>query len=120
MDVQLELAQHLVDAGLALGRRGVGGEAELGRVLEGLLDGQLLVQDVVLRDQTDALTQLGELLVEVPVVVEDLALVGGAVAGEGLEERGLAGAGRADDRDQRLLGDAEGDVLEDLLCRRRR
>ena len=71
VDVELELAQHLVDPGLALGGRGVAGEAELGGVLERLLDGQLLVQDVVLRDQTDALAQLGELLVEVAVVVED-------------------------------------------------
>ncbi|MEY9489522.1 hypothetical protein RKD26_005316 [Streptomyces calvus] len=92
MDVELELAQHLVDPGVALGGRGVGGEAQLGRVLQGLLDGQFLVQDVVLRDQTDALTQLGELLVEVPVVVEDLALVGGPVAGERLEQGRLAGS----------------------------
>lgn len=116
VDVELQLAEDLVDPGLPLGLRGVRGEAELGRVLEGLLDGQLLVQDVVLRDQTDALPQLGELLVEVPVVVEDVALVGGAVAGERLEQRRLAGAGGADHRDDRLLRDAEGDVLEDLLA----
>ncbi|MER7220837.1 PDZ domain-containing protein, partial [Streptomyces eurythermus] len=34
---------HLVDAGVALLRRGVGGEAQLGRVLQGLLHGQLVV-----------------------------------------------------------------------------
>ncbi len=116
VDVELELAQHLVDAGLALGARGVGGEAQLGRVLQGPLDGQLLVQDVVLRHESDALAQLGELLVEVPVVVEDVALVGGAVAGQRLEQRRLAGTGGADHRDQRLLGNAEGDVPQDLLA----
>ena len=116
VDVQLELAQHLVDALLALVLGGVGGEAQLGRVLQRLLDGQLLVQDVVLRDQTDALAQLGELLVQVPVVVEDVALVGGPVAGERLEQGGLSGARGADDRDEGLLGDAEGDVLEDVLA----
>ena len=36
VDVELELAQHLVDAGVALGLGGVAGEAQLGRVLEGL------------------------------------------------------------------------------------
>ncbi|CAM5647710.1 hypothetical protein SGRIM119S_07092 [Streptomyces griseorubiginosus] len=92
------------------------GKRKLGRVLQGLLDGQLLVQDVVLRDQTDALAQLGELLVEVAVVVEDVALVGGPVAGECLEQGRLAGTGRSDDRDQGLLRDTEGDVLEDLLA----
>ena len=74
------------------------------------------MQDVVLRDQTDALTQLGELLVQVPVVVEDVTLVGGAVARECLQQGGLAGARGADDRDERLLRDAEGDVLQDLLA----
>ncbi|SCF76177.1 hypothetical protein GA0115255_105493, partial [Streptomyces sp. Ncost-T6T-2b] len=116
VDVELELGEDLGDPGLALGLGGVRGEAELGRVLEGLGDGQFLVQDVVLRDQTDALAQLGELLVQVSVVVEDVTLVGGPVAGERLEQGGLSGTGRADDRDQRLLGDTEGDVLEDLLA----
>ena len=92
------------------------GKRSLAAYRSALRDGQFLVQDVVLRDQADALAQLGELLVEVPVVVEDVALVGGPVAGERLEQGGLAGARRADDGDQGLLGDAEGDVLEDVLA----
>lgn len=112
----LSSRSFLVDAGGALGLGGVAREAELGRVLEGGADAQLLVQDVVLRDQADALAELRELLVQVAVVVEDVALVGRAVAGQRLEQRGLAGAGGADDADQRLLRDAEGDVPEDLLA----
>ncbi len=74
------------------------------------------MQDLRLRDEADARAQLGELLVQVAAVVEDVAAVGRAVAGEGAQQGRLAGAGRADDRDQGLLRDAEADVVEqDLL-----
>ena len=87
---QAEFADHLVDPGPALGLRGVLREAQLGGVAEGPAHGQLGVQDVVLRHQADALAQLGVVAVEVAAVVEHGALVGGAQAGEGVEQRGLA------------------------------
>ncbi|GHI27984.1 hypothetical protein Shyd_93550 [Streptomyces hydrogenans] len=65
-----QFADHLLHARVALGGRRVPGEAQLGRVREGAPDGQLEVQDVVLRDEPDALAQLGVVPVEVATVVE--------------------------------------------------
>ena len=74
------------------------------------------MQDVVLRDQADALAQLGVVAVEVAAVVEDRAVVGGAQPGERAEQGGLAGAAGADDGEQALLRDREGHVVEQDLA----
>ena len=76
--LQAELGDHLVDAFGALAVLGVAGEAQLGGVGQRAADGELGVQDVVLRDQADALPQLGVVLVQVAAVVADRALVGRA------------------------------------------
>jgi hypothetical protein len=52
-------------------------------------------------------------LVEVVAVVQHAATGGGADAGEGVEEGGLAGAAAADDGDELAGVDREGDVGED-------
>ncbi|CAM5571155.1 hypothetical protein SANTM175S_08830 [Streptomyces antimycoticus] len=57
---QAEFADDLGDPRLPLRLRGVLREAEFGGVTEGVAHGQLGVQDVVLRDEADALAQLGE------------------------------------------------------------
>ncbi|MDH6456241.1 hypothetical protein M2155_008740 [Streptomyces sp. SAI-119] len=114
--LQTEFADDLVDAFAALGLRGVLREAQFGGVGQGAADGQLGVQDVVLRDQADALAQFGVVAVEVAAVVEDGAVVGGALAGEGIEEGGLAGAARAHDGEQALLPHREGHVVQQRLA----
>jgi hypothetical protein len=113
---QAQFTDHLVDPGPPLGFGGVLREAQLGGVGEGFADGQLGVQDVVLRDEADALAQLGVVPVEVAAVVEDGAVVGGPLAGEGVEERGLAGAARADDGEQALLPHRERHVVQQRLA----
>ena len=106
----------LVDPGLPLGLRGVLREAQLGGVGEGAAHGQLGVQDVVLRYEADALAQLGVVAVQVAAVVQDRAPVGGALAGQGVEQRGLSGAAGSDDGEQALLADGEGDPVEERLA----
>ena len=100
--------------------RGVGGEAQLGGVLQRAADGQLGVQDVVLRDQADAVPQLGVVLVQVAVVVEDGARVRGPHARHRAEQGGLACAARADDADQAFLRQREGHPVEQHLAARHR
>ncbi len=109
---EAEFVDHLGDAGGAFGGRGVIGEAQFGGVGEGLPDGQLGVQDVVLRNQSDALAQFGVVAVQVAAVVADGSAVGGAQPGERVEQGGFAGAAGSGDGEQALLADREGDVVE--------
>jgi hypothetical protein len=113
---QAQLLYDLVDPGPALGLRGVLREAQLGGVGEGPPHGQLGVQDVVLRYESDALAQLGVVAVQVAAVVQDRAPVGGALAGQGVEQRGLSGAAGPDDGEQAFLADGEGDPVEERLA----
>lgn len=112
---EAQFADHLVHSRLPLGLRGVLREAEFGGVGEGPADGQLGVQDVVLRDQADALAQFGVVAVEVAAVVEDRAAVGGALTGEGVQEGGLAGAARADHGEEAFLADRKRHLVEERL-----
>ena len=70
----------------------------------------------VLRDQPDPVPQLGVVLVQVAVVVQHDAPVGGAHPGQRAEQSGLARATGADDADQAPLGDREADVVQQDLA----
>lgn len=107
-----ELGEHLVDAAGPLRSRDVGREAQAPREREGPSDLELAVQHVVLGDEADAMAQLGVVAVEVPAVVEDLARVGRAQAGERGQQRGLARTRGADDAEQRPLRQGEADVVD--------
>ena len=104
---QAQFPDDLVDPGPALVLGGVLREAQLGGIGEGASYGQLGVQDVVLRYEADALAQLGVVAVQVAAVVQDRAPVGGALAGQGVEQRGLSGAAGPDDGEQALLADGK-------------
>lgn len=110
--LKAQLADHLVDPLPPLGLRRVLGEAELGGVREGSARGQPGVQDVVLRDQADALAQLRVVVVVIAALVQDRARVGGPLPGEGVQQGGLAGAAGGDDGEETFLADGKGDPVE--------
>jgi hypothetical protein len=91
---ETELGDHLLHAAGAFLRGHVGWEAELGCVLEGSADRQLGMQDVVLGDVADAPAQFVVEAIEVPPVVEDVALGGRLVPGEGLGRSPTGGSVR--------------------------
>lgn len=113
---EAEFTDHLVDPGLAFGLGGVLREAQFGGVGEGAPDGELGVQDVVLRDEADTAAQLGVVAVEVAPVVQDGAPVGGAQAGQCAEQGGFAGSAGAHDGEQAFGTDREGDLVEEGLA----
>lgn len=113
--LEAQLADHLVDPGPALRLRGVLREAQLCGVREGFAHGQLRVQDVVLRDEADALAQFGVVTVEVAAVVQDRAAVGGTLTCQGVQERGLPGAARAHDGEQAFLADRKRHLVQECL-----
>lgn len=114
--VEAEFADHLVHPPPAFGLRGVLREAQFGGVHEGAPDGELGVEDVVLRHEPDAAAQFGVVAVEVAAVVEDGPPVGGAQAGEGAEQGGLAGSAGADDGEQAFGAHGEGHLVEEGLA----
>ena len=108
--------QVLQDLGDALGPLLLGhvlGEAQLGGVLEGLAHGEIGVNDVVLGDHADHIAQHLVVLVHVHAVEQDLALLGLLLAGQGLEQGGLAGSGGADDGEELVAGQGEGDAVQE-------
>ena len=115
---EAQLADHLVDAAGALVGADVVGEAQLGGVPERAADGELRMQDVVLRDEPDALAELVVVGVEVAARVLDAALVGRPEPRQRLEQRRLARSAGPDDREQALRLQAEPDAVEELLALR--
>src|SRR5206468_6559232 len=67
-------------------------------------------------DEADPVPQLRVVRVQVAVVVEDAAAVGGPHAGQRAEQGGLAGAAGADDPQQAALAEREADVVEQDLA----
>jgi hypothetical protein len=83
---QTELGDHLVDTAGALVGPGVVGEAQLGGVAERPPDGELQMEDVVLRHEPDALAELVVVGVEISARVLDAALVGRPEPGQRREQ----------------------------------
>ena len=119
-----EVAQRLVDAPVDLLLRVVRRQAEARRVLHRLEHRELGVHDVVLRDVADAPAERVVDGVEVLAVDADLPARRRQVAVEREEQRRLAGARRAHQRDHVARQRLEGDVIEEHLhlrpCRRDR
>ena len=106
--------------------------ADLGLGLLGVLaqrEGDVVVEvhraehRAVLEQHAEELADLVELLLgaarDVGALDEDRALVGLEQADEGLEEHGLAGAGRAEHHADLARGDRQGDVAPDELLAER-
>ena len=109
---QVKILQDLGDALAPLGLGHVLGEAQLSGVLEGLADSEGRVDDVALGDHADLVAHDRVVLVHVQPVEEHLALLGLLLAGEGLEQRRLPGSRRADDGQQLVARQREGDAVE--------
>ena len=120
--LEAEVAERLVDAAVDLLLGVVGRQAEARRVLHGLEDRELGVHDVVLRDVADAPAERVVDGVEVLAVDAHLPAGGRQVAVEREQQRGLAGARGAHQRDHVARQRLEGDVVEQDLhlrpCRR--
>jgi hypothetical protein len=109
---QVELGDHRLGS-LGAGRAGdVVRQAQGGRVAQRLPQGQLIVQDVFLRDETDPVPHLVVRRVEVDAVDEHLPLVGGATAGQRPQQGRLAGTTGPDDGDQAAGRHRERDIGE--------
>ena len=116
--VRLEFLEHLGDDLGAIGFAGVGRQPQLGGVAQRLVDRQLAVHDVVLRDHPDPAAQRRVLGVDVVAFEGDRAGAGAGVSGDQPRQRGLARAGPADDRGQRAGPGGQRDVVQQLPCRR--
>ena len=90
----------------------VGRHAEPRGVTQGRRERKVGVDDVVLWDVTDGVTDCGAVLCDVEAVVAHVPESAEPDAGEHLEQRRLAGAAAADDRDQLAWFDREGDVAQ--------
>lgn len=110
---QVEILEDLGDPVPALLLGHVLGEAELGGVVHRLLDGERLVDDIVLGDHADLVAHDRVVVVDVDPVEEHLAVLSLLLAGEGLEEGGLARPGGADDGEQLVAGQGEGHAVEE-------
>ncbi len=111
-----EFRQHLVHAAVAFGLARVPREPQFRGITKRAAGRQLRVEDVFLRDKPDPVPQLGVVLVQVAVVVQDAAAVGGPHPGQRAEQGGLPRAAGADDPEQAALTEREGDVVEQDLA----
>ena len=108
----VEVLQDLGNALTPLGLGDVLGEAQLGGVFQGLADGERGVDDVALGDHADLVAHDRVVLVDVQPVEEHLALLSLLLAGEGLEQRRLSRSRWADDGQQLVARQGEGDAVE--------
>ena len=98
---EAEVGENLVDPGPAFLLVRIG-EAELGPEGERLVDGQLVVEDVVLGDVADAVPQGAEVGVEIAAVEADRPGGRRFDAGDRLEQCRLACPARAEDGEERV------------------
>src|SRR6476646_8883672 len=97
--------------------RGSGlGQAQRGGVAQGALERKVSVDDVVLRYVAEQPAEAVEVLVEVYAVESHLAALGGPDARQRLEERRLARAAAADNRDELTRFHRERHALQHLLA----
>ena len=109
---QVKILQYLGDAPAPLGLGHVLGETQLSGVLKGLADSEGRVNDVALGDHADLVAHDRVVLVHVQPVEENLALLGLLLTGEGLEQRRLPCSRRADDGQQLVARQGEGDAVK--------
>ena len=109
---QVEVLQDLGNALTPFGLGDVLGESQLGGVLQGLADSERRVDDVALRYHTDLVAHDRIVLVHVQAVEEHLALLGLLLAGEGLEQRRLSRSRWADNGQELVARQGEGNAIE--------
>ncbi len=109
---ELEFAEHPGDHLVAVGTGGVRWQPQFGGVAEGLTDGELPVEHVVLGNETDPGAQ--RLVFGVHAVAVELHDPVGGIAGAGddLGHGGFARAGGADDGGERAGRRGQGDVVQ--------
>ena len=111
---QAELDEFALDAPGAVPAGEMGG-ADGGGELEVFLDGEVLVEGVVLGDVRNEAFEFVELRVEGLAVEQDLALAGLELSGDGPHERGFAAAAGAHHADHLAPAHMEGDAVEAAL-----
>ena len=112
---QLEFLEDLGHDLLSVGFAGVGWQPQFGGVAECLVDRELAVHHVVLGDHPDPAAHRRVLGVDVVALEGHRAGGGTGVAGDQPRQRGLAGAGPADDGGQRPGTRGQRDVIQQLL-----
>ena len=113
--VEPQLGQLAVDAALAFAAGEVGG-ADRGREAQVLLDGELFVEGVVLRDVGDVLEEGVEIPVEGALVELDLPGDRGELAGQGPQQSALAASARPHDADHLAPLDVEGEAVQGVVA----
>ena len=108
---EAELVEGLREQAVEFVRRGGGGEAQARGEAQGLPDGQVEVDDVVLGNEAEG----GWLVIGVNVLAIDLdgAALGLAQSGEGVEQRGFARAAWTDEAVKARGLDVDGDAVQD-------
>ena len=113
---QVEFLEHLRDDLGAFLFAGVRRQSQLGGVTQRLVDRQLPVHHVVLRDHPDSAAHRRVLGVDVVALERDRSGAGAGVSGDQPRQRGLARAGPPDDRGQRARPRREGDSVQEFLA----
>ena len=111
---QIEIVQYFVDARIALFLGGVGRHAQLGGIVERLVDGQLHMDDVALGHKTDVVADGIEVLVDVEFVDVNIAVGGRTVAGDGIDQGRFAATALADDDDKFSRLKDNGNILQNV------
>ncbi len=100
MIAQVELLEHAVHRAAAFVGGGVG-QPQFGRIAQRLIDGQVVMHDIVLGNQPDSAAQRRILGVHVVSLETHPTARGCYRSTDQFRQRRLTGAGRADDRRQR-------------------
>ena len=111
---QVEILEHLQDALVPLGRGRILGHAQLGGKVERLVDRQLHVDDVFLRHVTDLVADGVEVLVDIDVVDEYLAMRGGAISRDRIDQGGFPAAALSHDHDKFTRLEDQRDILQQV------
>jgi len=113
---QAQLAKDLHDALVAFLPGGVGWHPQLSRIVQGLVDRQLAVDDVLLRHIPHLAAVFIDVGIEVPPVDQNPRprTVGGVETGQGVHKSGFAGAAGPHQGHKLLRIDRDGDTLEDI------
>ncbi len=114
MALQLHHAQHFLNACLQLGFLRVGRQTQAGGVEEGLIDGELHMDDVALRDIAEQLAKAIEVAIKIFAVGQHLAAGRRTPAVQAIHERAFARAARPEQADELAWFDGQVNVVEQL------
>ncbi len=94
--------------------RGVLWHAQLGGKIQRLVDRQLHVDDVFLRHVADLVADGIEVLIDIDIVDEHLAVRGGAVTGDGIHQGGFPAAALSHHHDELTRLEDQRDILQQV------